>query len=35
MLASASGTTAPLALSPDLEQDTPHEIMRFIRMVTN
>jgi len=24
--------TAPLALSPDLEQDTPHEIMRFIRM---
>ncbi len=24
--------TAPLALSPDLEQDTPHETMRFIRM---
>lgn len=24
--------TAPLVLSPDLEQDTPHEIMRFIRM---
>jgi N-hydroxyarylamine O-acetyltransferase len=24
--------TAPLALSPDIEQDTPHEIMRFIRM---
>src|ERR1043165_63201 len=24
--------TAPLLLSPDLEQDTPHEIMRFIRM---
>jgi N-hydroxyarylamine O-acetyltransferase len=24
--------TAPLKLSPDLEQDTPHEIMRFIRM---
>jgi N-hydroxyarylamine O-acetyltransferase len=24
--------TAPLELSPDLEQDTPHEIMRFIRM---
>jgi N-hydroxyarylamine O-acetyltransferase len=24
--------TAPLLLSPDLEQDTPHEVMRFIRM---
>jgi N-hydroxyarylamine O-acetyltransferase len=24
--------TAPLVLSPDLEQDTPHEVMRFIRM---
>jgi N-hydroxyarylamine O-acetyltransferase len=24
--------TAPLRLSPDLEQDTPHEVMRFIRM---
>jgi N-hydroxyarylamine O-acetyltransferase len=24
--------TAPLLLSPDLEQDTPHEIMRLIRM---
>jgi N-hydroxyarylamine O-acetyltransferase len=24
--------TAPLRMSPDLEQDTPHEIMRFIRM---
>ncbi len=24
--------TAPLRLSPDLEQDTPHETMRFIRM---
>ncbi len=24
--------TAPLALSPDLEQETPHETMRFIRM---
>jgi N-hydroxyarylamine O-acetyltransferase len=24
--------TAPLKLSPDLEQDTPHEVMRFIRM---
>jgi N-hydroxyarylamine O-acetyltransferase len=24
--------TAPLQLSPDLEQDTPHEVMRFIRM---
>jgi N-hydroxyarylamine O-acetyltransferase len=24
--------TAPLLLSPDLEQDTPHELMRFIRM---
>jgi N-hydroxyarylamine O-acetyltransferase len=24
--------TAPLLLSPDLEQDTPHEIMRFIGM---
>lgn len=24
--------TAPLVLSPDLEQDTPHEIIRFIRM---
>src|SRR5882672_1844404 len=24
--------TAPLALSPDLEQETPHEVMRFIRM---
>ena len=24
--------TAPLKLSPDIEQDTPHEIMRFIRM---
>ena len=24
--------TAPLLLSPDLEQDTPHEMMRFIRM---
>ena len=24
--------TAPLALSPDIEQGTPHEIMRFIRM---
>jgi N-hydroxyarylamine O-acetyltransferase len=24
--------TAPLKLSPDLDQDTPHEIMRFIRM---
>jgi N-hydroxyarylamine O-acetyltransferase len=24
--------TAPLDLTPDLEQDTPHEVMRFIRM---
>jgi N-hydroxyarylamine O-acetyltransferase len=24
--------TAPLVLSPEFEQDTPHEIMRFIRM---
>jgi N-hydroxyarylamine O-acetyltransferase len=24
--------TAPLKLTPDLEQDTPHEVMRFIRM---
>jgi N-hydroxyarylamine O-acetyltransferase len=24
--------TAPLQLSPDVEQDTPHEVMRFIRM---
>jgi len=24
--------TAPLVLSPDFEQDTPHEVMRFIRM---
>ena len=24
--------TAPIQLSPDLEQDTPHEVMRFIRM---
>jgi N-hydroxyarylamine O-acetyltransferase len=24
--------TAPLQLSPDAEQDTPHEVMRFIRM---
>jgi len=24
--------TAPLALRPDVEQDTPHEIMRFIQM---
>ena len=24
--------TAPLALTPDIEQDTPHEVMRFIRM---
>jgi N-hydroxyarylamine O-acetyltransferase len=24
--------TAPLQLSPDLEQDTPHEVMRFTRM---
>jgi N-hydroxyarylamine O-acetyltransferase len=24
--------TAPLELSPDVEQDTPHEVMRFIRM---
>jgi N-hydroxyarylamine O-acetyltransferase len=24
--------TAPLLLSPDLEQDTPHEVTRFIRM---
>ena len=24
--------TAPLALTPDVEQDTPHEVMRFIRM---
>lgn len=24
--------TAPLRLSPDLEQDTPHEVMRFIQM---
>ena len=24
--------TAPLKLSPDIEQDTPHEVMRFIRM---
>jgi N-hydroxyarylamine O-acetyltransferase len=24
--------TAPLKLAPDLEQDTPHEVMRFIRM---
>src|SRR5258708_1181647 len=24
--------TAPLKLGPDLEQDTPHEVMRFIRM---
>jgi N-hydroxyarylamine O-acetyltransferase len=24
--------TAPLKLTPDLEQETPHEIMRFIRM---
>jgi N-hydroxyarylamine O-acetyltransferase len=24
--------TAPLELTPDLEQDTPHEVMRFIRM---
>jgi N-hydroxyarylamine O-acetyltransferase len=24
--------TAPLRLAPDLEQDTPHEVMRFIRM---
>ena len=24
--------TAPLALAPDIEQDTPHELMRFIRM---
>jgi N-hydroxyarylamine O-acetyltransferase len=24
--------TAPLALEPDVEQDTPHEVMRFIRM---
>jgi N-hydroxyarylamine O-acetyltransferase len=24
--------TAPLLMSPDLEQDTPHEVMRFIRM---
>jgi N-hydroxyarylamine O-acetyltransferase len=24
--------TAPLQLSPDLEQDTPHEVMRFVRM---
>ena len=24
--------TGPLILSPDLEQQTPHEIMRFIRM---
>ena len=24
--------TAPLALKPDIEQDTPHEVMRFIRM---
>lgn len=24
--------TAPLKLTPELEQDTPHEVMRFIRM---
>src|SRR5215470_8104035 len=24
--------TAPLKLAPDLEQETPHEVMRFIRM---
>jgi N-hydroxyarylamine O-acetyltransferase len=24
--------TAPLKLTPDLEQETPHEIMRFVRM---
>ena len=24
--------TAPLALMPDIEQDTPHEVMRFVRM---
>jgi N-hydroxyarylamine O-acetyltransferase len=24
--------TAPLALRPDVEQETPHEVMRFIRM---
>jgi N-hydroxyarylamine O-acetyltransferase len=24
--------TAPLELRPDLEQETPHEVMRFIRM---
>jgi|SRR5579871_6004875 len=24
--------TAPLKLAPDIEQDTPHEVMRFIRM---